>query len=102
MPSLFAASSTVGGVDGGPNAGYVGGLIKATVALRAAKRLRRPGRRLRGDVTKRPVVLRRSVFRDHGTGAEAVVEAQFDQMDMLSDLHVFVEAGDQPSEAGEV
>jgi len=34
---LFAAGSTVGGLDGGPNAGYVGGLIKATIALRAAE-----------------------------------------------------------------
>ena len=37
MPGLFAAGSTVGGLDGGPNAGYVGGLIKATIALRAAE-----------------------------------------------------------------
>ena len=35
--ALFAAGSTVGGLDGGPNAGYVGGLIKATIALRAAE-----------------------------------------------------------------
>jgi hypothetical protein len=27
----------VGGLDGGPNAGYVGGLIEATIALRAAE-----------------------------------------------------------------
>jgi fumarate reductase flavoprotein subunit len=37
VPGLFAAGSTVGGLDGGPNAGYVGGLIKATIALRAAE-----------------------------------------------------------------
>jgi fumarate reductase flavoprotein subunit len=37
IPGLFAAGSTIGGLDGGPNAGYVGGLIKATVALRAAE-----------------------------------------------------------------
>jgi fumarate reductase flavoprotein subunit len=37
IPGLFAAGSTVGGLDGGPNAGYVGGLIKATIALRAAE-----------------------------------------------------------------
>jgi hypothetical protein len=27
----------VGGLDGGPNAGYVGGLIEATIALRATE-----------------------------------------------------------------
>ena len=37
VPGLLAAGSTVGGLDGGPNAGYVGGLIKATIALRAAE-----------------------------------------------------------------
>jgi fumarate reductase flavoprotein subunit len=37
VPGLFAAGSTVGGLCGGPNAGYVGGLIKATIALRAAE-----------------------------------------------------------------
>jgi predicted oxidoreductase len=37
VPGLFAAGSTVGGLDGGPNAGYVGGLIKTTIALRAAE-----------------------------------------------------------------
>ena len=30
-------NSTIGGLDSGPNAGYVGGLIKATIALRAAE-----------------------------------------------------------------
>ncbi len=29
IPGLFAAGSTVGGIEGGPRAGYVGGLIKA-------------------------------------------------------------------------
>jgi fumarate reductase flavoprotein subunit len=37
VPSLYAAGSTVGGLDGGPHAGYVGGLIKATFGLRAAE-----------------------------------------------------------------
>ena len=37
IPGLYAAGSTVGGLDGGPHAGYVGGLIKATVALLAAE-----------------------------------------------------------------
>ena len=29
IPGLYAAGSTVGGVEGGPNAAYTGGLIKA-------------------------------------------------------------------------
>jgi fumarate reductase flavoprotein subunit len=37
IPGLYAAGSTVGGLDGGPHAGYVGGLIKATFGLRAAE-----------------------------------------------------------------
>ena len=37
IPGLYAAGSTVGGLDGGPHAGYVGGLIKATIGLRAAE-----------------------------------------------------------------
>jgi len=37
VPGQFAAGSAVGGLDGGPNAGHVGGLIKATIALRAAE-----------------------------------------------------------------
>jgi fumarate reductase flavoprotein subunit len=37
IPGLYAAGSTVGGLDGGPHAGYVGGLIKAVIALRAAE-----------------------------------------------------------------
>ena len=36
IPGLYAAGSTVGGLDGGPHAGYVGGLVKATIGLRAA------------------------------------------------------------------
>jgi fumarate reductase flavoprotein subunit len=37
IAGLYAAGSTVGGLDGGPHAGYVGGLIKAVIALRAAE-----------------------------------------------------------------
>jgi fumarate reductase flavoprotein subunit len=37
IPGLYAAGSTVGGLNGGPHAGYVGGLIKATIGLRAAE-----------------------------------------------------------------
>jgi len=37
VPGLYAVGSTVGGLDGGPHAGYVGGLIKATIGLRAAE-----------------------------------------------------------------
>jgi fumarate reductase flavoprotein subunit len=37
IPSLYAAGSTVGGLCGGPHAGYVGGLIKAVIGLRAAE-----------------------------------------------------------------
>jgi len=37
IPGLYAAGSTIGGLNGGPNAGYVGGLINATIALRAAE-----------------------------------------------------------------
>ena len=39
IPGLYAAGSTVGGLDGGPHAGYVGGLIKATFGLRAAEKI---------------------------------------------------------------
>jgi fumarate reductase flavoprotein subunit len=39
IPGLYAAGSTVGGLDGGPHAGYVGGLIKATIGLRAAEKI---------------------------------------------------------------
>ena len=41
IPGLYAAGSTVGGLDGGPHAGYVGGLIKATIGLRAAETIAR-------------------------------------------------------------
>jgi fumarate reductase flavoprotein subunit len=37
IPGLFAAGSTVGGLDGGPHSGYVGGLIKAVIGLIAAE-----------------------------------------------------------------
>lgn len=37
IAGLFAAGSTVGGLDGGPHAGYVGGLIKAAIGLIAAE-----------------------------------------------------------------
>jgi fumarate reductase flavoprotein subunit len=37
IPGLYAAGSTIGGLDGGPYAGYVGGLIKATIGLLAAE-----------------------------------------------------------------
>jgi fumarate reductase flavoprotein subunit len=37
IPGLYAAGSTIGGLNGGPHAGYVGGLINATIALRAAE-----------------------------------------------------------------
>jgi fumarate reductase flavoprotein subunit len=36
IPGLYAAGSTIGGLNGGPHAGYVGGLINAAVGLRAA------------------------------------------------------------------
>jgi len=39
IPGLFAAGSTVGGLDGGPHSGYVGGLIKATIGLRVAEKI---------------------------------------------------------------
>lgn len=37
IPGLYAAGSTVGGIDGGPHSGYFGGLIKATIGLIAAE-----------------------------------------------------------------
>lgn len=37
IPGLYAAGAAVGGVEGGSNAGYVGGLIKAVFGLRAAE-----------------------------------------------------------------
>ncbi len=36
---LFAAGATIGGLEGGENVGYVGGLIKAVFGLRAAERI---------------------------------------------------------------
>jgi fumarate reductase flavoprotein subunit len=36
---LFAAGSTIGGLNGGPHAGYVGGLINATLGLLAAEKI---------------------------------------------------------------
>jgi fumarate reductase flavoprotein subunit len=37
IPGIYAAGSAVGGIEGGPHAGYVGGLCKAGVtAMRAA------------------------------------------------------------------
>lgn len=39
IPGLYAAGSTVGGLDGGPHSGYVGGLIKACIGLRAGERI---------------------------------------------------------------
>jgi fumarate reductase flavoprotein subunit len=37
IPGLYAAGSTIGGLNGGPHAGYVGGLINATMGLVAAE-----------------------------------------------------------------
>ncbi|MBM3527377.1 MAG: FAD-dependent oxidoreductase [Alphaproteobacteria bacterium] len=37
IPGLFAAGSTIGGLNGGPHAGYVGGLINTVIGLRAAE-----------------------------------------------------------------
>ena len=31
IPGLYAAGSTTGGIEGGPEVGYLGGLIKALV-----------------------------------------------------------------------
>jgi fumarate reductase flavoprotein subunit len=41
IPGLYAAGSTIGGLNGGPHAGYVGGLINATIALCAAEAIAR-------------------------------------------------------------
>ena len=67
IPGLYAAGSTVGGLDGGPHAGYVGGLIKATIGLARggddrgqepdALLLRRDFRRLHQREVGRDVVL---------------------------------------------
>jgi fumarate reductase flavoprotein subunit len=37
ISGLYAAGSTIGGLNGGPHAGYVGGLINAVIGLRAAE-----------------------------------------------------------------
>jgi fumarate reductase flavoprotein subunit len=46
IAGLYAAGAATGGLDGGPDAGYVGGLVKAVFGLRAAEhaaqRLRLP------------------------------------------------------------
>lgn len=39
IAGLYAAGGTIGGLEGGPSIGYVGGLIKATVGLRAAEKI---------------------------------------------------------------
>ena len=39
IAGLYAAGSTIGGLNGGPHAGYVGGLINATVGLIAAEKI---------------------------------------------------------------
>jgi fumarate reductase flavoprotein subunit len=41
VPGLYAAGSTIGGLNGGPYAGYVGGLINATMGLVAAEAIAR-------------------------------------------------------------
>jgi fumarate reductase flavoprotein subunit len=41
IAGLYAAGSTVGGLNGGPHAGYVGGLINTVFALRAAEAIAR-------------------------------------------------------------
>jgi fumarate reductase flavoprotein subunit len=39
LPGLYAVGATTGGLEGGPEIGYVGGLIKAVLGLRAAERI---------------------------------------------------------------
>lgn len=39
IPGLYAAGGATGGLEGGPSIGYVGGLIKATIGLRAAENI---------------------------------------------------------------
>ncbi len=41
IAGLYAAGSTIGGLNGGPHAGYVGGLINATIGLCAAEKIAR-------------------------------------------------------------
>jgi len=37
IPGLYAAGATIGGLDGGVNSGYIGGLVKAVFGLKAAE-----------------------------------------------------------------
>jgi fumarate reductase flavoprotein subunit len=39
IPGLYAAGGATGGLEGGPSIGYVGGLIKAALGLRAAEKI---------------------------------------------------------------
>jgi len=39
IPGLYAAGGATGGLEGGPSIGYVGGLIKSTIGLRAAEKI---------------------------------------------------------------
>lgn len=39
IAGLYAAGGATGGLEGGPSIGYVGGLIKATIGLRAAEKI---------------------------------------------------------------
>jgi fumarate reductase flavoprotein subunit len=41
IAGLYAAGAASGGLDGGPHAGYVGGLVKAVFGLRAAEAIAR-------------------------------------------------------------
>jgi len=39
IAGLYAAGGATGGLEGGPSIGYVGGLVKATIGLRAAEKI---------------------------------------------------------------
>jgi fumarate reductase flavoprotein subunit len=39
IAGLYAAGGATGGLEGGPSIGYVGGLIKAVLGLRAAEKI---------------------------------------------------------------
>lgn len=39
IPGLYAAGGATGGLEGGPSIGYVGGLIKSAIGLRAAEKI---------------------------------------------------------------
>ena len=39
IPGLYAAGGATGGLEGGPSIGYVGGLIKSVLGLRAAEKI---------------------------------------------------------------